>query len=356
MMADDVAQDGQAPTKRSGVEILKEHSRQLRGTIPETLASDVSHFSHDEYQLLKFHGVYQQDDRDARAAARQSGAEKSWMMMVRAKIPGGRLSADQYLRFDELATRYGNDTLRVTSRQCFQLHYIGKGDLQQTIQGINESLITTLGARGDVERNLVACPAPNASAAASEVQRWARHLSDQTLPRTRAYHEIWLDHEKIISSQEPDEEPLYGTTYLPRKFKSGLVVEGDNCIDVYTQDVGMVAHLDGDRLAGFTILVGGGMGMTHNQPTTYPRAASPICFVEPDALLETFLTILRIQRDAGNRAERRYARMKYLIDGWGLDRFRAEMEQRLGTRLTPPRPLRWEHTGDHLGWHEQPDG
>jgi sulfite reductase (ferredoxin) len=352
----DAAQNGQAPAKRSGVEVLKDQSDYLRGSIPETLASDIAHFSHDEYQLLKFHGVYQQDDRDARAAARQSGADKSWIMMVRAKIPGGRLTADQYLRFDELATRYGNDTLRVTSRQCFQLHYVGKRDLQRTIQGINDSLITTLGACGDVERNLVACPAPDASAAAGEVQRWARYLSDQTLPRTRAYHEIWLDHEKVASTQQPDEEPLYGTTYLPRKFKSGIVVEGDNCIDVYAQDVGMVAHLDAGHLAGFTILAGGGMGMTHNQPSTYPRAASPLCFVEPDALLETFLTIIRIQRDAGNRAERRYARLKYLIDAWGLDQFREEMGRRLGRRLAPPRPLRWERTGDHLGWHVQQDG
>src|SRR4051794_13538394 len=352
----DTAHDEQPLAKRSGVEILKEQSDHLRGTLTETLASDVRHFSHDEYQLLKFHGVYQQDDRDARAAARQAGSDKAWIMMIRAKIPGGKVTADQYLRFDDLATRYGNDSLRVTTRQCFQLHYIGKQDLQRTIREINESLITTLGACGDVERNLVACPAPDASAAATEVQHYARFLSDQTLPRTRAYHEIWLNHEKVVTTQGPDEEPLYGDTYLPRKFKAGIAVEGDNCIDVYTQDVGMVAHLDGDRLAGFTILVGGGMGMTHNQPTTYPRAASPICFVPPDALLETFLTILRIQRDAGNRAERRYARMKYLVDGWGLDRFRAEMEQRLGTRLAPPRPLRWEHTGDHLGWHEQADG
>jgi sulfite reductase (ferredoxin) len=355
-MSDDTAVNGPPPTKRSGVEILKQNSNYLRGTLPETLASDAPHFSHDEYQLLKFHGVYQQDDRDARAPARQTGGGKTWIMMVRAKIPGGKVTADQYLRFDELATRYGNDTLRVTTRQCFQLHYVGKQDLRRTIRAINDSLVTTLGACGDVERNLVGCPAPDASNVAGEVQRWARFLSDQTLPRTQAYHEIWLNDEKVVTTQQPDAEPLYGTTYLPRKFKSGIAIEGDNCIDVYAQDIGMVAHLDGGRLAGFTVLVGGGMGMTHNQPTTYPRAASPIGFVAPDALLETFLAIIGIQHDHGNRADRRYARMKYLIDAWGLDRFRAELEQRLGTRLTPPRPLHWKHTGDHLGWHEQHDG
>ena len=272
-MADDVVHDDQTPAKRSGVEILKERSHQLRGTIPQTLASDVSHFSHDEYQLLKFHGVYQQDDRDP-ARGPPSGAEKSWMMMVRAKFRRRRLTADQYLRFDALATHYGNETLRVTSRQCFQLHYIGKGDLQQTIQGINESLITTLGACGDVERNLVACPAPNASAAASEVQRWARHLSDQTLPRTRAYHEIWLDHEKIASTQEPDEEPLYGNT-LPAaeiQVRAGRsrATTASTCTR-RTSGWSRTWTATGSR--GSPVLVGGGMGMTHN--SRRPTRARP---------------------------------------------------------------------------------
>jgi sulfite reductase (ferredoxin) len=231
-----------------------------------------------------------------------------------------------------------------------------KSNLKRTIRELNDALITTLGACGDVERNLMGCPAPDHSAAAAEVQRYARFFSDQTLPQTRAYHEIWLDHEKVSSSSQPEEEPLYGERYLPRKFKSGLAIEGDNCVDVYSQDVGMVAHLDDGKLAGFTVLVGGGLGRTHNQPDTYPRVADPICFVTPDALLETFLTVIRIQRDHGNRESRRHARLKYLMDNWGVDRFRAEMERRLGVTLAPPRPLRWEGTGDHLGWHEQHDG
>ncbi len=355
-MSDAVQDHGPAADARSGVELVKERSQFLRGTVKQTLESDAPHFSHEEYQVLKFHGIYQQDDRDQRARGRQGGQGKAWIMMVRAKLPGGHLTADQYLVFDDLASRYADGTLRVTTRQDFQLHRVGKGDLKRTIRAINDALITTLGACGDVERNLVACPAPSALAAASEVQRYARLLSDHTLPRTHAYHEIWLDHEKVISTEAPEEEPLYGPTYLPRKFKSGLAIEGDNCIDVYSQDIGMVAHVDDGRLAGFTVLVGGGLGRTHNQPTTYPRVADPICFVEPDALLETFLTIIRIQRDHGNRKDRRYARLKYLLDRWGLDRFRAEMEQRLGRRLAPPRALRWDATGDHLGWHAQPDG
>jgi len=355
-MTDQELDGEETTTGRSRVEVLKEQSHHLRGTVRATVESDAPHFSEDEYQLLKFHGVYQQDDRDQRAAARKEGRDKAWMMMIRAKIPGGRITAEQYVAFDDLATRHANNTLRFTTRQCFQLHHVAKHDLKPSIRAINEALITTLGACGDVERNLMACPAPDHSGAVSEVQRYARHLSDHTLPRTGAYHEIWLDGEKVVSTAQPEQEPLYGDTYLPRKFKSGLAIEGDNCIDVYSQDIGMVAHLEGGRLAGFTVLVGGGLGMTHTDRATHPRTADPLCFVEPDALLDTFLEIIRIQRDNGNRASRRFARMKYLLDEWGVERFRGELERRLGRRLADPRPLRWEPSGDHLGWHEQHDG
>jgi len=355
MSEDDVEQTDDVAGERSGVEILKEQSQHLRGTVGETLESDASRFSEGEYQLLKFHGVYQQEDRDRRALARKQGREKEWIMMIRAKIPGGVLTPEQYLAFDDIAERYANNTLRVTTRQCFQLHHVGKVNLKRTIREINDALVTTLGACGDVERNLMACPAPDQTGAASEVQRYAHMLSDHSLPSTRAYHEIWLDHEKLVSTEQ-EIEPLYGDTYLPRKFKAGLAVEGDNCIDVYSQDIGMVAHLEGARLAGFTVLVGGGMGMTHTDKATHPRTGDPICFVEPDDMLDTFLTILRIQRDNGDRKNRRHARMKYLVEDRGLDWFREEMERRLGRRLAPPRPLHWEGTGDHVGWRQQHDG
>src|SRR5262249_16653799 len=196
-------------TGRSSVEVLKEQSDHLRGTVRATVAGDAPHFSHDEYQLLKFHGVYQQDDRDQRAAARKEGRDKAWIMMIRAKIPGGRITADQYAAFDDLASQNANNTLRVTTRQCFQLHHVAKYDLKPAIRAINDALITTLGACGDVERNLMACPAPDHSGAMAEVQRYARHLSDHTLPRTGAYHEIWLDGEKVVSTTQPEQEPLY---------------------------------------------------------------------------------------------------------------------------------------------------
>ncbi len=354
-MAEEPNEEQQALLVPSEVEDIKRESNHLRLTVKETLESDASHFSEEEYQILKFHGVYQQEDRDKRAIARKEGRDKEWIMMIRAKIPGGVLSADQYIAFDDIATRYANDTLRATTRQCFQLHYVSKGELRDTIKSINDAMITTLGACGDVERNLMACPAPDKRGAISEVQRYAKLLSDETLPQTRAYHEIWIDHEKVYSN-EPEVEPLYGDLYLPRKFKSALVVEGDNCIDVYSNDIGMVAHIGDGKLEGFTFLVGGGMGMTHTDKNTRPRVADPICFVEPDELLPTFLSILKVQRDHGNRYSRRQARLKYLIANNGLDRFKRAMESWVGHRLAEPRELAWPDTHDHLGWHEQHDG
>jgi len=359
-MAEEVLEQGENTEEtvggRSKVEVLKESSRHLRGTVKDTLESWATHFSEDEYNLLKFHGVYQQEDRDARAAARgQKRVEKDWIMMVRAKIPGGALTAEQYLAFDDIAQRYANNTLRLTTRQCFQLHHIGKYRLKETIRAINDALITTLGACGDVERNVMACPAPDPRSAVAEVQRYAKLLSDHSLPQTKAYHEIWLDHEKVLSTEQ-EHEPLYGDTYMPRKFKTGIAIEGDNCIDVYSQDVGVVAHIDAGQLSGFTILVGGGMGMTHTDKATHPAVAKPVCFVRPDALLDTFLTVLRIQRDNGDRANRRHARMKYLVEERGVEWFKQEIERRLNVWLDPPRELRWDGTGDHVGWHQQPDG
>jgi len=347
-------EEGSGTVLRSPIEILKEGSKHLRGTIKETLESDATHFSEDEYQLLKFHGVYQQDDRDKRVIARKEGREKEWIMMVRAKIPGGAISPEQYLAFEDISNKYADGTLRVTTRQVFQMHHIIKSNLKATIASINDAMITTMGACGDVERNLMACPAPNQSSVAAEVQQHARELSDRTLPVTNAYHEIWLDHEKISSTEEKD--PLYGEVYMPRKFKTAISVEGDNCIDLYANDIGIVAHLGDGHVSGYTFLAGDGMGMTHTDKNTRPRAADPICWVEPDQLVDTFLAMMKVQRDNGNRISRRQARLKYLIANNGVDRFKQAVEQYVGHRLAPPRELSWENTGDHLGWHQQADG
>ena len=263
------------PSRLSKVEQIKAASRGLRGDLAEQVAQDTEKFSGEAPQLLKFHGVYPQEDRDARKAARQGGGAKQHMMMVRNKLPGGVLSAEQYLAHDELCDRYGNGTLRVTTRQDFQFHGVLKRNLKRTIRGINDALATTIGACGDIVRNVMCCPVPVADGVHAEILAHARAVSDRLLPATRAYYEVWLDGEQVASG-EPEEEPLYGRTFLPRKFKIALAFPGDNCVDVYSNDIGIVAVVENGALAGFNVLAGGGLGMTNGIETTYPRVADPI--------------------------------------------------------------------------------
>jgi sulfite reductase (ferredoxin) len=347
------------PGVGSKVEHIKSESNQLRGQIGEELAQDSTHFSDAQVQLIKFHGIYQQENRDARQARKAAGSEKAYQFMVRSRIPGGMLTAEQYLVEDELAGRYANGTLRITTRQGFQLHGIFKGDLHSTIHTINEALLSTLAACGDVNRNVMACPAPAANRAQAQVQEIAHRIAMHLAPRTHAYHEIWIDGEQvdIVSLHEGDEnEPIYGPTYLPRKFKIGVAFAGDNCIDVYTQDIGLVAALEGEHLGGFTILVGGGMGMTHGKTETFPRLATPLCYATVDEVLPVVETIVMIQRDYGDRQNRKHARMKYVVEERGIAWFRAELERRLGHSVQDPRTISWHDVEDHLGWHTQDDG
>ncbi|MCY0900980.1 MAG: NADPH-dependent assimilatory sulfite reductase hemoprotein subunit [Firmicutes bacterium] len=337
-------------TKVSKVEVIKREGNQLRGQIAAELASDATHFTEDSVQLLKFHGMYQQDDRDERAVRKQAGLERAYSMMIRARIPGGILSADQYLAFDRLADDYGNGTMRITTRQTFQLHGILKGDIQQTLRTLNHVLVTTLGGCGDQVRNILMCPAPRADGLHDQLRPYLMALVDALSAKSRAYHEIWLDGERAPSPDE-QEEPFYGATYLPRKFKLALAIEGDNCVDVYANDLGMVAHHQNGQLTGFTLMVGGGMGRTAGKEDTYPRLATPIARIEPAELVEVALAIVGIQRDYGNRSERRYSRFKYLLDERGIDWFCKELYGRLGRVLAPAGPLSWAETSDHLGWH-----
>ncbi len=353
---------GLGPGGGSKVEQIKVKSHYLRGQIAEELAQPTTHFSESQAQLLKFHGMYQQEDRDERQARKAAKEEKAYQFMVRSRIPGGVLTAEQYLVEDDLAGAYGNGTLRVTTRQGFQLHGVLKGDVRPTLQAINASLLSTLAACGDVNRNVMACPAPHASRMHAQVEQVAHALAMLLAPRSRAYHEIWLDGEQVDTVEaQPDApdaavEPLYGPTYLPRKFKIGVAFPGDNCIDVYTQDVGLVAQVEHDRLVGFTVLVGGGMGMTHGKTTTYPRLATPLCFASPEEAPQVVETIVTIQRDYGDRQNRKHARMKYLVEEQGIAWFRAELEQRLGRAVADPGNISWQSAEDHLGWHEQGDG
>jgi sulfite reductase (ferredoxin) len=348
--------------KRSSVEILKEQSNYLLGDLKEQLANDSDHVSEDGYNLLKFSGMYQQDDRDQRKIRRVQGLDKAYSFMVRSKLPGGIVSSKQYLVHDELATRLGNNTLRFTTRQGIQLHGILKGDIKTLLQELNEALVTTLAACGDVVRNVMACPAPEYDREHALIQQVAQQIEAHFLPRAESYYDLWLEGEKqetetaVYTNSVDDVEPIYGKTYLPRKFKIGIAFPHDNCVDVFTQDIGIVPVLKGDSLQGFNIVVGGGMGMSHTMRDTFPRLADKLGFVQAEDLIKALEVIVSIQRDYGNRENRKRARMKYLIHDWGLEKFRDEFNQRFGQEIKG-----WVDVGefkllDHLGWHPQGNG
>lgn len=344
---------------RSAVEGIKEASRQLRGSIGEELQRDSDHFSEQDKQLIKFHGSYQQEDRDARKARSRDGLGKHYMFMVRCRIPGGRLTAKQYLALDQLAGAYANDTLRITTRQGIQLHGVLKKNLKETIAGINAGLLCTLGACGDVNRNVMACPAPHChDGVHAQLQETARTLAHHLAPRSRAYHEIWLNGKPLIDdpAATTDLEPIYGKVYLPRKFKTGFALPEDNCVDVYAQDLGLLAIVEHGTIVGYNVLVGGGMGMTHGNHTTFPHLARPICYVPAAAVLGAAEAVVRLFRDHGNRANRKRARIKYLVHDWGVEKFRAVLSEYVGGALHPPRPVEVTGFDLHLGGHPQGDG
>jgi sulfite reductase (ferredoxin) len=338
-------------TRFSGAETLKRESRHLRGTIGEELGNILPYFSKPATGILKFHGIYQQDDRDVRKLQ----PERVFSSMVRVGIPGGRLSAAQYLDLDRLADQVGDGTLRITSRQALQFHGVGKGSLQELIRRLLGIDLTTLAACGDVVRNVVYCAAPIVSAERQDLMHYVLELSRELKPRTQAYFEIWLDGEQA-ASLEAEDDPLYGDTYLPRKFKIGFAHEGENTTDIYSHDLGFVAHFASGVLAGFTVLAGGSLGQSNGVSATHPRLSDPIGFVRPEQLLATAKAVVSIHRDFGHRQNRRFARLKYIIEAWGMERFRQELERRLGEVLKPPRDLAWHRAEDYLGWHPQGDG
>ena len=337
-------------------EKIKAASNHLRGLIKEELVEDTPAFGDDSEQLLKFHGIYQQDDRDKRKEARARGLDKHHQLMIRTRIPGGIVSAEAYLAHDDIAGRWANGTLRVTTRQDFQLHGVLKGDLKASIRAINEGLLTTLGGCGDVNRNIMCCPEPVEDAFHAEVQRHISTLVAELAPRTRAYHEIWLDGE-VVETSEPEAEPLYKEQYLPRKFKTTVAIETDNCVDIYAHDLALIAMRGRDgSLRGFNVLVGGGLGRTHNKPETFVAVAQPLGFIAPEQAVDLAREVVAVQRDFGDRSNRRHARLKYTLADRGLDWFKRELEARLGFELAPAEQLSWQPVDDHLGWHEQGDG
>lgn len=346
--------------KLSPVETIKDESNFLHGTIAEEISQPIDHFDKSNIQLLKFHGTYQQDDRDARATAKKEGGGKAYSMMVRLRIPGGRISSKQMLAQLDLCEELGNATMKVTTRQTLQLHGILKDDLRPTIKRINDIELSTLAACGDVNRNIMCCPAKRTDGIHAELEALTDALTEALAPQTPAYHELWLTDpetgEKTLEGGGPIEEPLYGPTYLPRKFKVGIALPEDNCIDIYTQDLGFLAVVRDGTIIGYNVLAGGGMGTTPSAKKTFPALAKRMAFVKPEQAIGVAQAVLKVQRDNGNRSDRKVARMKYLIAEWGIEKFRSAVEEYYGSPLEDCTEDDVHGFDDHMDWQEQGDG
>jgi sulfite reductase (NADPH) hemoprotein beta-component len=333
------------------IEQIKRKSHYLRGSLRESLADELTGaIAPEDSQISKFHGFYQQDDRDRRQARREQFLEPYYGFMLRARLPGGVCTPAQWLAIDGLGKTLANGTIRLTTRQSFQYHGILKQDLRPVIQGINQVMIDSIGGCGDVNRNVLCNPNPIESGLHLEVYEWAKRISEHLLPRTRAYHELWLDGEPVAGGEE--REPIYGETYLPRKFKTAVAVPPHNDVDVYSNDLGFIAIAKDGHLLGFNVLAGGGMGTTHGDKDTFPRLADELGFVAPEHTLAVAEAVVTTQRDFGERANRRQARLKYTIERMGLAAFRAEVERRAGVALAAARPVRFADQGDRYGWVE----
>ena len=357
---------GNSP-KPSKVEAIKVASEYLKTFLADEIHNGVDHFSEEAAGILKFHGSYQQDDRDLRAQLKKEKKDRAYQFMVRVRIVGGKLTAGQFLACHELARTLGDGTLRITTRQEFQLHGVLKDDLHSVIQTINRTLLSTLAACGDVERNVLCCPAPVHDALRDQLQHDAHLWAAHAAPRTSSYWEIWLDGEKIetlppagpalVTTPADDAvEPVYGKAYLPRKFKTAFGFPEDNCTDIHANDLGFLAIVENGQIAGYNVLVGGGLGTTPSAQKTFPFLSVPLCYVPREGVLEIGEAVLKVFRDFGNRSDRKRARLKYVIHDWGLPAFRQKIEEYLGRPLLDPRSVTVTDVDDHLGWREQGNG
>lgn len=345
---------------KQDVEQIKTESRGLRGQIVPTLLSDASHFEEAEYQLLKFHGSYQQDNRDSRSERRKAKLDKEWIFMVRTKMPAGTLTAEQYLAHDKMAEDLGNSTMRLTTRQGIQLHGIVKGGLRDTVRAIVDCGLTSWGACGDVVRNTMGPGAPFRNAAHDAALELADEINQRFMARTSSYTSIWLNGEQLqMSAGEVDEEveePIYGKTYLPRKFKIGIAVPPSNDVDLFSQDIGLVAIVEDGETVGYSLYVGGGFGMSHGKQETYPCLAQPLFYCSREHAAAACEAIVKVQRDNGDRSDRKHARMKYLVAEKGIEWFREQVAARIDFATEAVREAQLDSVEDTLGWHEQGDG
>lgn len=366
--------------KVSEVEIIKDKSRYLRGTLVESLHNEVTGaVAADDTQLIKFHGSYQQTDRDLDSERKRQKLESLYSFMIRVRVPGGICTPQQWLNMSDLADKYGNGGLKLTTRQAFQLHGILKRDLQKTIKGFNSVLLDSIAGCGDVNRNVMMNPNPYETPAHEEVYEHAKQISAHLTPKTSAYYEIWLENQEADTSERvdadsevgkivakandlltrttaTDSEPIYGKHYLPRKFKIALAIPPHNDVDIFANDLGLAAVIENGVLTGYNVAIGGGFGMTFGMPETYPRLADMIGFCDKDQVVDVCEKVMTVQRDWGNRENRKFSRLKYTIDKVGLDVFKAELENRLGYKLQPTKPYKFESNGDSYGWSTNHNG
>ena len=358
-----------ATPKPSKVEAIKIASQYLKVHMADEAFNGLSHFTEDAATVLKFHGSYQQDDRDHRTLLKREGKEKAYSMMIRVRMPGGKCTPEQYLAIDELARTVGNGTIRITTRQEFQLHGVPKSDLPAMIRRVNEVLLSTLAACGDVERNVLTCPAPIRDGVRDAMQADADAFTAHFAPRSSGYYDVWLDGEKVDnpllpkagpirvpSAGDDPVEPIYGKAYLPRKFKTAFALPEDNCTDVFANDLGYLAVVEGGTLVGYNVLVGGGLGTTPSAGKTFPALGQGLAYVDRADFVAVGEAVIKVYRDFGNRSDRKRARIKYLVFDWGMPAFKAKVEEYLGRPLLEPRPIRVTGVDDHLGWHQQGDG
>ena len=344
------------------VETFKDDSDYLRGSLVESFANPITGaITEADTQLIKFHGAYQQDDRDQRLRRQEKKLEPAYSFMIRMRMPGGELTADQWKKIDQISNTYGNETIKLSTRQAVQFHGIIKFDLKKSIQMMDEALLDSIAGCGDVNRNVMCTPDPSLSEVNEEVYSFAKKISEHLMPSSRAYHEIWLDEGKgegreLVKGGEEEIEPLYGKHYLPRKFKIGIAIPPFNDSDVYINDIGLIAIVENGKLQGFNVAVGGGLGMTFGREDTRPRLASEIGFCTPDQVLQVCAEVMMIQRDYGNRQDRKLSRFKYTIDKYGLDWFVEELHARLGYELAAIRPAVFTTTVDQYGWHKDRHG
>ena len=348
--------DSAAPKPLVANEGIKTASNRLRGNLKAEFAdASTPQVSSDAEQLIKFHGTYIQDDRDQRIALKRAGKDKAWMFMLRVRLPGGKATPHQWLVMDKIAEQYHFPSLRLTTRQTFQFHGVMKAQMKPLIQELHKIMLDSIAACGDVNRNVMAPVNPEQSAVQELVFQDAKNWSDYALPKTRAYHEIWLD-EELVAGGEPEQEPMYGDTYLPRKFKTGFAVPPSNDVDVYSQDLGYIAVIENGQLAGYDVTVGGGLGMSHGNEETFPRIADTLGFITRDQVNAVGHAVITTQRDHGDRTNRKHARLKYTIEDRGIAWFKAEVEKRSGVTFGAPRAGKFTTIQDQHGWHQNADG